>query len=214
MKKNYLLKKLDDDQKLFVSCLKIIKREKYFMISGGKTFFPLHTLIDKLKNRKKIYITLSDERIVNQEKNKESNFYNIKKNIKKNSNIKILGFVNNLNKINNSKILDSYEKKTSLKKIKKIFISPGIDGHFASVFSNSKVIASSKNFEIIKKEKGSDRLTLKFAYFKKKKIYVVLTKKKRKILDMIKNNNIKYPIVNLIQQCKKKVTIIYAKGKI
>ena len=44
--------------------------------------------------------------------------------------------------------------------------------------------------------------------------YSLEVKKKRKILDMIKNNNIKYPIVNLIQQCKKKVTIIYVKRKI
>ena len=179
------------------------------MISGGKTFFPLHALIDKIKNRNNIYITLSDERIVDQEKDKESNFYNIRQNIKKNSKIKILGFMNSLNNIDNSKILNTSEKKTPLNKIKKIFLSPGIDGHFASIFSNSKVIAMSKNFEIIKKEKGSNRLTLKFSYFKKKKIYIVLTKKKKLILDMIKNNNMKYPIVNLIQKCKKKVTIIY-----
>ena len=209
MKKNYLLKKIDNDQKLFASCLKIIKSEKHFKISGGKTFFPLHVLMDKIKNRKNIYITLSDERILNQKKDKESNFYNINKNIKNNINIKILGFMNNLGKMNNYKILDFYEKKMPLKKIKKIFLSPGIDGHFASIFPNSKVIASSKNFEIIKKEKGCNRLTLKFDYFKKKKIYVVLSKKKRKILDMIKNNDMKYPIVSLIQKSKKKVTIIY-----
>ena len=209
MKKNYLLKKINNDQKLFASCLKIIKDEKYFIISGGKTFIPLHFLMDKLRNKHNIYITLSDERIVNQKNNKESNFYQINKNIKNNINIKVLGSIDNLNKIQNFKILDFYEKKMPLQKIKKIFLSPGTDGHFASIFTNSKVLASSKNFEIIKKEKGSKRLTLKFDYFKKKKIYVVLSKKKRKILDMIKKNDIKFPIVNLIQKSKKKVTIIY-----
>jgi 6-phosphogluconolactonase len=209
MKKNYLLKKLDDDQKLFASCLRIIKDEKYFVISGGKTFFPLHSLINKIKNRQNTYIALSDERIVNQENDKKSNYYNINKNIKNNINVKILGFIKNLNKINSPKILNFYEKKIPLKRIKKILLSPGIDGHFASIFPNSKVIASSKNFEIIKKEKESNRLTLKFDYFKKKKIYVVLTKKKRKILDMIKKNDLKYPIVSLIHNSEKKVTIIY-----
>tara|TARA_B100000767_G_scaffold255229_1_gene261243 strand:- start:153 stop:785 length:633 start_codon:yes stop_codon:yes gene_type:complete len=209
MKKNYLLKKASDDKKLFNSCLGIIRKEKYIMISGGKTFFPLHALIDNLKNKHKINIALSDERIVDQEKNLESNFYNLNENIKKNKKIKILGFKKDLNKTINSKILNFFEKEIPLKKIKKIFISPGNDGHFASIFVESKVLLSSTNYEIIKKKNKTNRLTLKFDFFKKNKIYIVLNKKKNDILKMIKVNDSKYPINQLIQQCKKKVTIIY-----
>ena len=209
MKKNYLLKKASDDKKLFNSCLGIIKKEKYIMISGGKTFLPLHALIDNLKNKHKINIALSDERIVDQEKNLESNFYNLNKNIKKNKKIKILGFKKDLNKTINSKILNYFEKEIPLKKIKKVFISPGNDGHFASIFVESKVLLSSKNYEIIKKNNKTNRLTLKFDFFKKNKIYIVLNKRKNNILKMIKVNDSKYPINQLIQQCKKKVIIIY-----
>ena len=208
-KKNYLIKKFDNDQKLFANCLQLIKKEKYLMISGGKTFFPLHKLANNLKNKKKIYISLSDERIVNQKKNTKSNFYNLSRNVSKNQFLKIIGFKKNLNKTKNKEILNFYEKTIPLKKIKKIFLSPGVDGHFASIFKTSSVLASSNNFDIIKKETKYNRLTLKFDYFTKKKLYVVLNKKKRKILNMIKKNEVKYPIVNLIQKSKKKVSIIY-----
>ena len=208
-KKNYLLKKFVNNDKLFNSCLEIIKKEKYIMISGGTTFFPLHTLLANLKNIHLINIALSDERIVDQKKNLKSNFYNLCKNIKKNKNIKILGFKKNIHKTIKSKILSFFEKEIPLQKIKKVFISPGEDGHFASIFNKSEILQTSKNYEIIKKNNKTIRLTLKFDFFKKNKIYIVLNKKKNNILNMIKSNNSKYPIVKLIQKCKKKVTIIY-----
>ena len=72
-KKNYLLKKFVNNDKLFNSCLEIIKKEKYIMISGGTTFFPLHTLLANLKNIHLINIALSDERIVDQKKYTQNN---------------------------------------------------------------------------------------------------------------------------------------------
>ena len=106
------------------------------------------------------------------------------------------------------KILKYYEKTIPLTKIKKILLSPGIDGHFASIFSKPKVLMNSKNFQIVKKVKGFDRITLKFNFFKNKKLYLILNKKKNKLLNMIKKNDVSFPIVKLIQKSKKKVSII------
>lgn len=209
MKKKYILKKLKDEKELFNSCLKKILKKNYIMISGGKTFFPLHELINNINLKRKLHISLTDERIVDQASNKNSNFYNLKKNTIKNKKISILSVKKNLSKQNYNSLVLSFEKKIPLKKIQNVFLSPGKDGHFASVFNNSKIVAESKNFKVVKIKNKLDRVSIKLDYLKKKKIYIVLNKKKKNLLNLIKTGKSEYPINRLIKKCKNNILIMY-----
>ena len=142
------------------------------IISGGSSPLQLYNYIIKQKfNWNRVKFSLLDERLVNNN-SKFLNYNNIKKIFKKNKNI---NFVNLLNYYKNNKInslIESYSKNKSL-----IIAGFGDDGHFGSIYQNSKyfkLLTSKKEKKnIMKVEKNGDpfveRLTMNFSLIKNMK---------------------------------------------
>ena len=151
------------------------------IISGGNSPLKLYNYIIKQKfNWNRVKFSLLDERLVNNN-SKFLNYNNIKKIFKKNKNI---NFVNLLNCYKNNKInslIKSYSKNKSL-----IIAGFGDDGHFGSIYQNSKyykLLTSKKEKKnIIKVEKNGDpfveRLTMNFSLIKNMKNIIIVSKKK------------------------------------
>ena len=184
------------------------------IISGGNSPLKLYNYIIKQKfNWNRVKFSLLDERLVNNN-SKFLNYNNIKKIFKKNKNI---NFVNLLNCYKNNKInslIKSYSKNKSL-----IIAGFGDDGHFGSIYQNSKyykLLTSKKEKKnIIKFEKNGDpfveRLTMNFSLIKNMKniIIVLNNEKKSKLFKYYirKNNKNNTTIKNLVRLFKKKILI-------
>ncbi len=161
------------------------------IISGGNSpnFF-LKKLSTKKKILKKINIFLSDERLVDK-KSEFSNYNHLKSNLKKSKIFSPQDFKNNRNK----KI--QFFNKLKNKKVISI-IGIGEDGHYASIFNNSKKIKSlidtKKKPNILITEKiGKPKLrrvtvNLSTILLSKKIFIIINTQQKKKLfIKCIKN---------------------------
>ena len=190
------------------------------IISGGSSPLKLYNYIIKQKlNWDRVKFSLLDERLVNNN-SKFSNYNNIKKIFKKN---KKINFINLLNCYKNKKInslIESYSKNKSL-----IIAGFGDDGHFGSIYQNSKyyklLISKKEKKNIIKVEKNGDpfveRLTMNFSLIKNMKNIVIVLNNEKKIrlfkYYTKKNNKNNTTIKNLVRLFKKKI-LIYKNKKL
>lgn len=183
------------------------------ILSGGKSPIGLYKLISKLKlNFKKINLTLLDERIV-KKKSKHLN-YNLIKKIFKNKKINIYNLLIEFKNFSTDKIIKEYDKSIPL-----TIAGIGKDGHFASIFYNSrkynKLINLKEKKNFLKIEKISKpfvaRITMNLSLILcSKKILIILNSKlKKKVFCKAINDNLKYrlPISVLIHHAKNKLMI-------
>jgi len=209
--------------KLLVKYLiKEIERYKNInlILSGGDSPIKYYkSLADNLKKFKIINFLILDERVVSHKSN-YSNYLNIYNAFKKNKNLKQK--INPLIKKNlNSKYLN---KAISLfKKYRTISIlGLGEDGHFASIFYNSKqfgqqIDVSNKPKYFITEKLGQPKvqritMSLSMILFSKKILLIINTKTKQKLLTQVlykKKDYKKYPIYYLFKYAKNKILIYY-----
>ena len=183
------------------------------ILSGGKSPIGLYKLIVKLKlNFEKINLTLLDERVV-KKKSKHLN-YNLIKKIFKNKKVNIFNLLIEFKNNSTNKIIKKYNKSSPL-----LITGIGKDGHFASIFYNSrmynKLINLKERKKFIQVEKIGKpfvpRITMNLSLILcSKKILIILNSKiKKKIFYKAISDNLKYrlPISVLIHCAKNKIMI-------
>ena len=183
------------------------------ILSGGKPPINLYKLISKLKlNFEKIDLTILDERIV-KKKSKYLN-YNLIKKIFKNKKVSIYDLLMEFKNNSTNKIIKKYNKSSPL-----LITGIGKDGHFASIFYNSrmynKLINLKERKKFIQVEKIGKpfvpRITMNLSLILcSKKILIILNSKlEKKIFYKAINDNLKYrlPINVLIHHAKNKLMI-------
>lgn len=198
--------------------LKEIDSQKInLIISGGKSPDKFLGEISKEKLiLSKLNFFLTDERITKNNR-KHSNFHNLKKKLKY--------------KISNNKIFDPKKSYFSKKKKSKFFqtlkknkvisvVGIGNDGHYASIFPNSKNLetlmdkdASPNLFKVEKIGKPRvERITINFStLLLSKKIYLIINSlQKKKMIRFSLNNKIN-PLYSLIKIQKNKLKFFDAK---
>jgi 6-phosphogluconolactonase len=186
------------------------------IVSGGRSPLKFYKhLAKKKENLEKIFFFLVDERIVSL-KNNQSNYKTINKIFIRN---KASIYINPLNKKSVSKI--NKRKLIALLKKYEIFsvIGMGNDGHFASIFSESKKFKTLTNTnlrpDILLTEKIGKpkyrRVTMNLSMIlMSKKIYLIINNQKKinlfKKAIKVKNSKI-YPIYSLVKNAKRKLII-------
>ncbi len=186
------------------------------VLTGGTS--PLkfyHQLFKQKIDWKKVNLFLKDERLVNIY-SKDSNYKNINYILRKN---KLFNKLKPLNK-NSTKKKNVKFINNSLKKYKTVcFLGLGYDGHFASIFNNSKkyeeLIDLKKKPNILITDKVGKplvkRATMNLSMLNcSSKFYLILNNKKKVNLfeEILNSKNIKmYPILNLINLAKDRISI-------
>lgn len=211
-KSKIFIKKFKNKKDLLLEILPIIKKNNYFIISGGKTFFFLLNYLSKniylIKNK---YFCLTDERMTAEKKN--TNYHNIKKIFKNSLKENIADIFFDLNK-NASNIKFQNLQKKKLLKVNNAFIGVGYDGHIASIFDNSTVFKKKSDLFYLTKKKNENfnRITLSMKYISNiSNIFlIVYGKKKKNIINILKKQLNKKLVVNeLIKKSKKNIYIYY-----
>ena len=200
---------IEDIQKEILS-----KRNVNLILAGGKSPLKIYKkLFAKNINWSKVNLFLSDERLVSLD-NKNSNFFNIKKQFKKNIKYNIFPLNRNSIKQKNSNRI--------FKKIKNYYtisiLGMGMDGHFASIFLKDKEYKKMINV----KQKPKIWLTQKIGKPKVKrltlnlsgillanKIFLIVNNQPKKsiLLKSLKQKNDTIPLAILLQKAKKKLII-------
>ena len=192
------------------------KRNINLFLSGGKSPLKYYKKLSQSDvNFKKTNLFIVDER--NTKKKFFSNFFNVCKSLKDNK--ELLSKIYPLNLRNYKKIFD-LPKIIKLKKYYTISIlGMGEDGHFASIFRNSKKFDDLVNLKekpkyILTEPIGNPfmrRITMNLsAIMLSNKIILILnSKKKVKLFKKImnKNNTVIYPIYYLLKKAKNKMII-------
>jgi 6-phosphogluconolactonase len=193
------------------------------ILSGGNSPLIHYKNLAKSKiDFSNINIFLLDDRIV-RSNSKDSNYNNIKKSFQKN---KVLsGKICSLTKKNLQKNFVN-ETIFKLKKYKTFCIlGMGLDGHFASIFSESKTFNDEINIKkkpkyFLTKKLGNPRvrrisMNLSMILLSSEILLILSTKKKNKFFKKILNldNSLKYPITQLAK-CAKSYLLIYSEKKI
>ena len=185
------------------------------ILSGGKSPVALYKIIEKLRlNFKKINLTLLDERIV-KKTSKHLNYNLIKKIfIKKDKEVIIYDLLKEFKNNSTNKIIKEYKKSLPL-----TIAGIGKDGHFASIFYNSrkysKLIDLKQKRNFLKIEKNGKpfvaRITMNLSLILcSKKILIILNSKlKKKIFCNAIDSKSKYklPVSTLIDNAKNKLVI-------
>ena len=192
-------------------------KKSNIILSGGKSPLKLYKILSKKKvNFKNINFFLLDDRIVNT-KSKYSNYNNIKKSFIKNKIIYKKIFP--LNRKNcKRKVVE--KKIYLLKKLKTLSIlGMGADGHFASIFIESKnfhkqVSLFKKPSYVFTEKLGNPRfkrisMNLSMILLSNIILLILNTKKKIKLFKKISKikKNSPYPISFLLKYGKKKILI-------
>ena len=143
---------LDDKViKLFKTCIK--EKKLQMMISGGTTFRKILKRLAKSNlNTCKLFLSLSDERIVSPGSNLSNILWLQEKylnKVKAKEGFKIYSLEDY--KFSNRYIIKKANKEFNTKKMDVGFLGVGTDGHIASIFDESKSIINQKNFSIYKK---------------------------------------------------------------
>jgi 6-phosphogluconolactonase len=208
---NYLLNKI-----------KKYKKINLILSGGNSPLIQYKNLAANTIDFSNINIFLLDDRIVGLN-SKHSNYNNIKKSFKKN---KVLSNkIYALTKKNlQAKLLN--ETILKLKKYKTFCIlGMGLDGHFASIFSESKTFDDEINIKkkpkyFLTNKLGNPRvrrisMNLSMILLSNEILLILNTKKKKnffkKILNL--NNCLKYPIIQLVKHAKNYL-LIYSEKKI
>ena len=211
-KNKIVIKKFNNKKDLLLEILPVIKKNKYFLISGGKTFFFLLNYFSKnthiIKNK---FFCLTDDRLTLDKK--KINYYNLKNNFKKNFKKKINDIFFDLKKISNTLKFENLQKEKLLK-VKNAFIGIGNDGHIASIFKDSKILKKKDDlvYLIKKKNENFNRITLSINYISNiSNIFlIVYGKKKKNIINILKKKiNTKLVVNDLIRKSKKNINIYY-----
>tara|TARA_B110000438_G_scaffold287403_1_gene319665 strand:+ start:1496 stop:2191 length:696 start_codon:yes stop_codon:yes gene_type:complete len=205
-------------QKIIINFLKnrIKKRKKAVLIlSGGDSPIKLYKSISKFNlNWSKVIGHLLDERNVGLN-NKFSNYNLLKKNLK----------INNAHTINLLSLRNIYKKNKKKEEMIKLFkkskplaiLGMGDDGHYASIFSNSKLfkklIDINNKPDLLSVEKNGlpklrrTTMNLSMILMSYKIILILNTKTKKKIFLKAYNQEHRYSISSLIKNASKKLII-------
>jgi len=190
------------------------------ILSGGSSPVTLYKYIAKQNlNWKKIRFSLLDERLVNN-KSKFLNFNTISKILKQShKKINLINLFKYYKRKNLNSLIKDYSRNKPI-----IIAGFGDDGHFASIYQNSKfflkLISKNEKKNILKVEKNGkpfvERLTMNFSLINSSKnIIIVLNNKKKLNLfkNFLKNDKKNTTIKHLVRIVGKKI-LIYRNKKL
>jgi 6-phosphogluconolactonase/glucosamine-6-phosphate isomerase/deaminase len=190
--------------------------KKNSIVSGGPSVINPLKILNQIKQRKKVTnVYLLDER--NSKNFNIQNYFLIKKILKKNWNISKL----NKNFLQKKNIIN-FTKKLKLSK-SLILMGMGSDGHFASIFSESKkfnkLISLKQKPNFIETENLGEPFCKRFTMnlsmiLLSSKIIIILDKYKKRslFLKYINSNSRKnYPICSLVNHGKNKILFLVKK---
>ena len=186
------------------------------MVPGGtspRDFFKL--LLTKNFDWTQIEMVLSDERLVNINHPK-SNFRQVKRllldKLPPNERPQLFPELNKFRKLDNKEVLSNMNKRfKKLPQISIAFLGIGEDGHTASIFKEDMLNKDDAPFFITKRESENfSRISISKNYLclARKIVFFLIGEKKKKLLEMIGNNDIDTPVNEIIKNAKGKIVVL------